>query len=291
MKLTNEMKLPQPFVDALSRDYEYKEKRYSVTSILKGNKEIVLTRRHFDEMEEDVADSIWLLLGTAVHRILENAKEADDELKETKIYYEFPNGYTLSGQQDLYSESLKRITDYKTGSVWKVIYGDWSDYRKQCLYYALLFRKIGFECDNAEIVMILKDHSKKDAKFKEGYPQHPVHIQHFDFSEQDFEEAEKEIVQKFDELDKLTDTPDDDIPECSKSERWASDEKYAVMRKGAKKAVKLFDSEDEAERYLSGCGKDYYIEYRPGEDRKCMEYCACREFCSYWREKYGKENI
>ena len=85
------MNLPQPFVDALTRDYEYKDKRYSVTSMLKGNKEILLTRRHFNEITEDVSDSIWLLFGTAVHRILEDAKEAKDELKETKIAYEFPN--------------------------------------------------------------------------------------------------------------------------------------------------------------------------------------------------------
>lgn len=289
MNLTNQLNLPQPFVDALTRDYEYKDKRYSVTSLLKGNKEIVLTRRHFNEMTEDVSDSIWLLFGTAVHKVLEDAKEAKDELKETKIAYEFPNGYTLSGQQDLYSESLKRITDYKTGSVWKVIYGDWSDYRKQCLYYALLFRKIGFECDNAEIVMILKDHSKKDAKLKPDYPQHPVYIQHFDFTEEDFIEAEKEILDKFEQLDKLQNVSDDDIPECSKEERWATDDKYAVMKKGAKKAVKLCNSEDEANEYISQ-GKGDYIEFRQGEDKKCSEYCACKEFCNYWRNKHGKED-
>lgn len=290
MKLTNNYNLPQPLVDALSRDYEYKDKRYSVTSMLKGYKELLLTRRHFNEMTEDVSDSIWLLFGTAVHQILEHAQEAADELKETKIHYEFPNGYTLSGQQDLYSESLRRITDYKTGSVWKVMFGDWEDYRKQCLYYALLFRKIGFECDNAEIVMLLKDHSKRDAKTKEGYPEHPVYIKHFDFTEQDFAEAEKEITEKFEMIDKLQNLPDDDIPECTKEERWATDEKWAVMKKGAKKALKLCASEDDAKDLLAK-GTGDYVEYRAGEDKKCNEYCAVKEFCNYWRERNGKENL
>lgn len=290
MNLTNNMNLPQPFVDALTRDYEYKDKRYSVTSMLKGNKEILLTRRHFNEITEDVSDSIWLLFGTAVHRILEDAKEAKDELKETKIAYEFDNGYTLSGQQDLYSESLKRITDYKTGSVWKVIYNDWSDYRKQCLYYALLFRKIGFECDNAEIVMILKDWSKTKAKVERNYPEHPVYIQHFDFTEDDFIEAEKEIMDKFSQLESLQNTSDDDIPECTKEERWATDDKYAVMKNSAKKALKLCNNKQEAEEYIAS-GKGDYIEFREGEDKKCMEYCSCKEYCSYWKGKYGKEII
>ena len=289
MNLTNNLNLPQPFVDALTRNYEYKEKRYSVTSMLKGYREIILTRRHFNEMSEDVADSIWLLFGTAVHRILEDAKEADDELKETKIHFEFPNGYTLSGQQDLYSESLKRITDYKTGSIWKVIFDDWSDYRKQCLYYALLFRKIGFECDNAEIVIILKDWSKTESKIKQNYPEHPVFIKHFDFTEEDFKEAEEEIIKKFDEIDKLQNVSDDMLPVCSKEERWATEDKYALMKKGAKKALKLFSDESEAQAALDQ-GKGDYIEFRPGEDKKCMEYCSCKEFCSYWKEKYGKQS-
>ena len=289
MNLTNNLNLPQPFVDALKRDYEYKDKRYSVTSMLKGYREIILTRRHFDEMSEDVADSIWLLFGTAVHKILENAKEADDELKETKIYHKFPNGYTLSGQQDLYSESMRRITDYKTGSVWKVIFDDWSDYRKQCLYYALLFRKIGFECDNAEIVMVLKDWSKTKAKTDRNYPEYPVFIKHFDFTDKDFEEAEEEIIRKFDELDRLQNVEDDDLPVCSAEERWATEDKYAVMKKGAKKAVKLCDSEQEAISMIS-LGKGDSVEYRPGVDKKCMEYCGCKEFCSYWKGKYGKDN-
>ena len=258
--------------------------------MLKGNKEILLTRRHFNEITEDVSDSIWLLFGTAVHKILEDAKEAKDELKETKIAYEFDNGYTLSGQQDLYSESLKRITDYKTGSVWKIIYNDWSDYRKQCLYYALLFRKIGFECDNAEIVMILKDWSKTKAKVERNYPEHPVYIQHFDFTEDDFVEAEKEIMDKFSQLESLQNTSDDDIPECTKDERWATDDKYAVMKNSAKKALKLCNSKQEAEEYIAS-GKGDYIEFRAGEDKKCNEYCSCKEYCSYWKGKYGKEII
>lgn len=290
MKITNNLNLPQPFVEAVNRNYEYKDKRYSVTSILKGNKEIILTRRHFNEMSEDVSDSIWMIFGTAVHKVLEDSKEAADELKETKIAYEFSNGYTLSGQQDLYSESLKRITDYKTGSVWKVIFNDWNDYFKQCLYYALLFRKIGFECDNAQIVMLLKDWSKTKAKIDPNYPQHSVYVKQFNFTEEEFEEAEKEIIKKFNEIDSLNNLSDDDIPTCSKEERWATDDKYAVMKKGAKKALKVCETQEEAQSILDS-GKGDYIENRPGEDKKCLEYCSCCNWCSYWREKYEKQQI
>lgn len=285
MKITNNLNLPSPFVDAVKREYEYKEKRYSVTSLLKGFREIILTRRHFDEMEQDVSESIWLILGNAVHKVLENSNEAKDELKEEKIAYTFENGYTLSGQQDLYSESLKRITDYKTGSVWKVIKDDFDDYRTQVLDYGLLFRKLGFECDNAEIVMILKDWSKSKAKFDFNYPQSPVYIKHFDFDDKDFELEEKRIIDKFNELDKLNVLPDDELPLCSKEERWASEDKWAVMKKGRKTAVKVCSSESEAQEMIDS-GKGDSIEFRAGEDKKCMEYCQCCKFCSYYKEKY-----
>lgn len=288
MLITNKLNLPTPFVDALKRDYEYKDKRYSVTAMLKGEREIILTRRHFDEMEEDAADSIWMIFGTAVHKVLENAQEADDELKETKIHYEFENGYTLSGQQDLYSESQKRITDYKTASVWKVIYDEWEDYRKQCLYYALLFRKIGFECDNADVVMLLKDWSKTELKKKSDYPEHPVYTKHFDFTEENFAQAEKEIIAKFEVIDSLKDVKDDELPLCTNEERWATQEKFAVMKNGGKKAIKLFDTREEAEQMVVS-GKGDFVEHRPSDDKKCKDYCSCAKWCSYWKERYGEK--
>lgn len=290
MKITNKLNLPQPFVDAVSRDYQYKEKRYSVTEMLKGYKEIILNRRHFDEMEQDVADSIWLIFGTAVHKVLENAKEADDELKETKIYYEFPNGYTLSGQQDLYSESLKRVTDYKTGTVWKVIYDEWDDYRTQCLNYGILFRKLGFEVTNAEIVMVLKDWSQTKAKTTQGYPEFPVYIKHFDFTEEEFEAEEKRILERFEKLDELNKLDDDAIPECTPEERWANPTKYAVMKDGRKTAVKLFDNAYDALDYAEQLGNKHYVVERPGEDRKCVDYCNCCKWCSYYKQHYEQQN-
>ena len=36
MKITNKMGLPKPLVDAVTREYEYKPKQYSVTALLKG---------------------------------------------------------------------------------------------------------------------------------------------------------------------------------------------------------------------------------------------------------------
>lgn len=286
MRITNNLNLPQPFVSAVESDYRYKDKRYSVTSVLKGTKEAILQRRHADDIEQDVSDMIWLIFGTAMHSVLENAQEKRDELKETKIEIDMPNGYVLSGQQDLYSESEKMITDYKTGTVWKVIYDDWKDYQNQCLCYAYMFNKLGFPCDKAQIVMVLKDWSASKAKFDPSYPQHPVYIKKFKFTEIDFEKCELMLKTKFNEIEAFEKLDDDQIPDCSEEERWAEPTKYAVMKQGRKSAVKLFDRREDAIRYLEDLDNKYYLETREGTDKKCCNYCSCNKFCSYWKEKY-----
>lgn len=63
MKLTNELNLPQPFVDAATSDYQYTDKRYSVTSVLKGTREAILQRRHSEEIETDVSEMVWAIFG------------------------------------------------------------------------------------------------------------------------------------------------------------------------------------------------------------------------------------
>lgn len=54
--ITNKFNLPRPFVDAVTSDYQYKPKRYSVTDVLGGTCEAVLKRRHHNEQDEDVSD-------------------------------------------------------------------------------------------------------------------------------------------------------------------------------------------------------------------------------------------
>lgn len=285
MKITNSQSLPEPFVQAVSREYQYKPKRYSVTEILKGTCQVMLERRFSSSVEQDVSDMIWLILGTAVHKVLENAQETDEQIKEGKIEIPVGDGYTLSGIFDLYDSKTKTVTDYKTASCWKVIYDDWEDYRKQLLMYAYMLRKIGFECENGEIVAILKDHSKSKAKFDCNYPQYPVHKVQFHFTEDDFKEIEDFINNKFEEIKVAEITPVNNLVECSTNERWATDNKYAVMKKGKKTALKLCSSQEEAMNYIADKNLDdnHFIEFRAGENKKCNEYCSVSGLCPFYQ--------
>ena len=283
MKITNKYGLPQAFVTMAESDYQYKDKRYSVSSLLKGTRETILERRYHNEIEQDVSDMIWLLFGTAVHSILEQHEEADHELAEEYLILDLENGYKLSGRFDLYNAKTKTVTDYKTCSVWKMIYKDFEDWRTQLLIYAYMLKSIGFEVETGEIIAMMKDHSKSKAKNDHNYPQLPVDRIKFSFSDKDFEEIEVFIKERFKEIAKAEGMADDELPLCTPEQRFNSGDKFAVMKKNRKRALRVLDSMEEAEIYLANNGGDF-IETRPGEDKKCNDYCRVNKFCSYYNK-------
>lgn len=288
--LTNVNNLPQPLVDAVTREYEYKDKQYSVTSLLKGTCQTILERRHKDEIVQDVSDMVWLLFGNAVHKVLEEAQETADQIKENKLVIEVGDGYKLSGIFDLYDAKEKEVTDYKTASVWKVQFNDWDDYRNQLLMYAYMLRSIGFECDKGKIVAFLKDHSKTKASVDSSYPQLPVHVQKYDFTDEDIESIKQFINTKFEDIKKCELLKDEELPPCSEKERWHKDDTYAVMKEGRKTAIKVCQSKEQAENYMNENALDnkHFIEFREGKDGRCEDYCDVKEFCPFYQAKVKK---
>lgn len=295
MKITNHLNLPQPFVSAVESEYVPTPQQYSVTTVLNPSRYVILSRRHNSEVEQDVADMIWLLFGTAFHSILENSRAEEEQLQEQYLKQDLGmfdkelEGYKLSGKADLLDTKTNTMIDYKTTSVYKVMFGDYEDWRKQLLMYAWLFRQQGYEVNKGQIVALMKDHSKSKAKFDRTYPQYPVKVINFEFNDQDFIDIEKEIIDKFKELKRCEQLKDNELPMCTMEERWNDGNKYAVKKKGNKRAERVFDTKEQAEEYMKD-KEGYEIEERLGTDRRCMEYCSSCIYCPYWQERYGKGN-
>src|SRR6202142_1696526 len=95
MKYTNKQNLPQPIVKAVTNDsYNSGDCDISVTSLLKPPQMLALERLHKDDLEEDVSDRIWSLLGQVIHGILERAEET--AVAERRLYIDiFPTGKCL----------------------------------------------------------------------------------------------------------------------------------------------------------------------------------------------------
>lgn len=290
MRITNRLNLPEPFVAAATSDHEYAEGRYSVTDLLGGTCEAILKRRHADEIADDVADRVWAIFGSAVHRILQDAQEAPDQLKENWIAHQLDGGlrgYWLSGIFDLYDDATGTVTDYKTASVWKVQMGDFEDWRKQALMYCWLLQQIGFDAWTGQIVALLKDHSIRKARTDKDYPQHPVFIISWRFTNADIEGIEDYIYDWFFEAMHEETVPDDYLEPCDDAQRWHKPDTFAVVKDGNKRAARVLEDLDAAsalcDQLAEKTGKPHHVEHRIGEDTKCDSYCSVAEFCPYVR--------
>lgn len=287
MIYTNKKNLPQPIFDALvQNDYEVADNEFRVTSLIKGLKQTILERRHDSEIEIDVSDMIWAIWGTAIHNIFENSPDRDYLIKEDRLKAEL-DGIIISGKPDLYNSKTKTLTDYKTTKVWKFIFNNFDDWQQQINIYAWLMHQKGMEVKQGEIVAILRDQSKAEAKRKADYPQQEIETCTFLVTPETIEQTDKWLRERVRLLKKYLELPDDEIPECEPEERWSRDSKFAVKKKGRKSALRLFDFEEDALDYLETAGD--YIEYRAGIDPRCMDYCPAKQLCHYWQERYGEE--
>ena len=289
MLITNKYNLPEAFVKAIQNSRHNADGCLSATTLLKGTKEIILENRHFDEITVDASEEVWSVFGTATHLVLEH--QEDEAFKEESFSVDVLD-YKVTGKVDRYDMKHETIEDWKTASVWKVIFHDFEDWKKQGLIYTWLLRQSGLNVRHIRFIALLKDHSKSEAKKKADYPQAPVYVYEFDPTEEDMTEIEAYIKGKVFEVSKSSDLEDDSIPECTPEQRWATPAKWAVMKEGRKTAVKVCDSEEEAKAFIEDLEKDkdkHTIEVRPGIDKKCEDYCPCCKFCSYYKETHKSE--
>lgn len=291
MKISNKFGFPSSIVRAVEKEYEYKPKRYSVTSLLQTDRELMLKRRYNNEIEQDVSEMIWLLFGTSVHYILENIELEDYEKVEYKMEQTLDNGYTLSGILDYLSDKDKLILDYKVVKTYSYIFDRNNEkYRKQLQMCAwLYYKETGKWYSKGQIIMIFKDWNKINLLTNKDYPKFPVATVDFDLGTP--EEIEQWIIDRFNHIAKLEKMYDEELPLCSDEERFNKGTKWAVKKKKNKMATKVHDTLDGAREHLINLEQNYpgvyEIEERPGEDTKCLNYCSCCKFCPYYKEHYG----
>lgn len=280
MKVTNKLHLPEAFVKAVSVERHNKAGCYSATTLNKGTKEIILQERHWDEFTIDAADQVWATFGTAVHAIME--KYEDGNFHEEKFDIAVSKS-RVTGVVDSYDMERGIINDWKTASVYKVMKGDFADWYKQGMTYAWLLKQNGLDVRRCRFIALLKDHSMTKAETDGSYPQSPVFTYEFEVTPEELEQAGARITAKVKDIEAAELLGDDDIEPCTPEERWADGEKWAVMKNGRKTAIRVFDTEIDAENCAGELGNSHYVEHRPAVSRKCGKYCMCKDFCSFYR--------
>ena len=282
--LTNKQALPDVIVRAVSNDtYSRGISDITVTQLIDSPKAVALKKNHGHEIVEDASDRIWSLLGQAVHSVLERAADKSD-LVEQRIYQDVLN-WKLGGQFDLFSDEV--LYDFKVTSVWKIVNlknGCDPQWEAQLNVLAWLLRQNGVDPKRLAIIAILRDWSKHKSR-DHGYPSDQVvevQVPLWNLAKQ------TDYVVSRVALHQEAQDPEKEMPLCTPEERWAKPDVFAVMKKGRKSAVKLYDNfEDASEHALTD--SMFHVEHRKGGSVRCESYCSAAPFCSQYMDELRNE--
>ena len=293
--ITNKHGLPDSFLNyARSDKYSRGDADISVTQLIDAPQVLLLREKHQEETSTDVMDMRFALFGTAVHSVLETGK-TPNVVKEQRLY-DTVRGWKISGAIDQYEilgDDLV-ITDYKVTSVWSVMF-DKQEWINQLNVYAYLLEVHKQKpVTNIKICAILRDWNRTQARLKPDYPQHPVaYIDIPLWSIKDRIKYVNDRVTAHQDARQMFDLEDELTP-CSDKERWAKEDKWAVIKKGNKKAFRVFNNKQDAENLVYDLSdklaldvhkRNHDIEFRKGEYTRCKSnYCGVADFCQQYKE-------
>lgn len=291
MHYTNTYNLPKSFTDVIDKlTYNitlYDQNRYSATTLIQPPRIRQLTLRHWNEIEDDYANHIWRVAGSAYHFILAKTKQ-DNRLIEEKIEHKIDDSILVT-KPDLYDNDTQSVEDYKFTTVWAVK-GIKREWEEQLNIYDWSLEKSGFKILHNYINAILRDWSEAELKQYGGdYP--PIPFKRIEVPLWSLEKQEEFVKTRLALHKKYETLSDLELPICSPEERWATENVWAIYKNTNKKATKLLPTESRAKAYLSHIKQNkenFSIKKREGIDNRCIKYCSCNKFCSYYKEKYAK---
>lgn len=294
MKLTNRYGLPAPIERAVARDpYSRGNADFSVTQLIDSPQIGLLKERHADDLVRDVSEMVWSLLGRGVHAVLEEAAQGDakdrkqgqshgEHLAEARFYLDVA-GARVSGGVDLIVSGARRIvTDYKVTSAYNVQNPKASWEQQLNAYAYLVSESAGMPVHGVQVVAIVRDWMRRRIDRDDTYPPSPLVVVPIPLwskkKQRDFlhERVTKHLRAR------STAEFNEALPPCTDDERWMRPATYAVMAPGKKRALKIFNSEEEAVSDAEQRGEGTYVEPRGGEPIRCQEYCEVAPFCQQW---------
>lgn len=276
--------IPEPFRSAILHDTYEKgiDVTASATTLIKPVRVTKLRNKYWKDIEQSATRKVAMMLGTAVHNILEEYGKKLGWMVERRLYGVSKSGLTFSGQLDALipngtEEETWSIHDYKVVPTFK--HNDLEEYYPQLNIQAALARQSGFEVTSLKVVAVFKDWMESRATDPEKYP--PAPIVEYEVPITDADEMEDWIDHRLKQI------VGEEVPLCSPEERWMRESKWAVYKPKNKRATKVFDNEVDAEMFnvteLKNQGR---IEHRPAQPARCVNnYCGVADWCDQWQEE------
>jgi hypothetical protein len=284
--ITNKHNVPAPLVTLATREYYSKGKSsYSVTELMSPPKIKRLREQYNENIEQDVSDMLWSMLGSALHVVMERG-DTEGWTMEERLFHEV-DGVTISGAIDLQhdAEGGVVIIDYKFTSAWAVMQ-EKEEWQEQLNVYKWLVEVVKRKkVVGLQICAIIKDYSAHDTK--ENYPEAEAIM--IDVPMWDSVTTETYVRQRLEmhRNAKVDHDFGDELQACTDEERWMSETIYAVKREGRKTAIRVFKSIDEATELAEK--EKGYVETRQGEYRRCVgDFCGVSKWCKQYQ---GELNV
>lgn len=305
MKFTNKHNIPEEIISSIvsPKWYDKGDCDISATGLLQPPRIRILSEQHKSQITQDYSDRVWMLLGSAVHAILENSNQGtENKITEERMYAEV-DGVKIGGQTDSICLKDSIVKDYKVTSVYAVkdcIKNGKIEWEQQLNIYAYLY-SLNYDVDvsGLNIIAICRDWNKSGLLRDRDYPKCPIvtiDINLWDKEKQlDFIKERVAIHEDADLLYMMsTSTGDLILPECTDQETWKRDDVWAVKKKNRKTALRLLSSKEKAHTYIAeelgqqSDEMDLYIEHRKGEYVRCKSYCPVSDFCNQYKESIGE---
>lgn len=316
MQFTNKHGIALPLAVWLAHDdYDYidEENYISATRLMKPLRHIILPSHMApaDRETPDISDRIASAFGSSLHNSIERAWEVsyvENLLKlgypqavidrvlinpskaqldamgedaipvymEQRVIKSFM-GYRIGGKYDLVAEG--QVQDYKSTSAFVWVAGSRDN---EHILQGSLYRWLNPEIitqDTMVINYIFTDWSKAKAKQDPRYP--PLRIMSKELKLMSLHDTEQWVRNKILAIQKYSNVPQEEIPECTDEELWRSEPQFKFYLDPAKttRATKNFDSMADAKAFQIEKGGKGIIKIVPGEVKRC-DYCDSFNICT-----------
>ena len=315
--------LPEPVFKLLTSDEYDKQGDYSVTQLLQAPRQSILKERHLDKTSQNVMNRMFMVRGNMMHSAFSNVKTSGAIIEERFMINVLNKQISMKADyvwpyMEQNNKKHFEILDAKDPSHYVVNPGpgqqwynkdSWTtrvdkheDWIKQINCYAYGMRMRGFNVDAGKLVLFLRDWSYVEEQRSHGgkpYPPHEIAIVPIpmwsDAATLKFLESRVRI---FEECRQLR---DEELPECTRNERWADLDRYAVGTGSGSDARALpggakFETEGEAiifnneRNSKKATKKKGRVTFRPAESKRCERgYCPISGYCNQFKEKISKD--
>lgn len=275
MKIINDLNLAPEILKALEPRRPEQGNVIHVTDLIGPPQIWCLKRTKWDEIEVPISSMLWAAVGSGLHATLEGASKHTDSGSSELTCALFISGWSLTGTLDRITFHDNTITDYKMCKAWAINNGDtiqgWT--RQLNIYRYLYMMTKKEQIDKLKVQAFLRDWSAM--KVRGNYPE--TAFPQIDIEVWTLQKTATYITKRIEMFMYA------ERESCTKEERWAKPDVWAVKKKGAMRAKKLFDNLFDADVFLKRQPPVHEIEHRPGDAYfRCHEYCPVNSVCKQY---------